>query len=294
MGSRKLNSWVPLDHEVKIAHCARPPRSLTDEHWLVALDVDGTILHEDETLTDETVFAIRDVRDAGHELMIATGRSWEATRPVLHAIDVCPEYVVCANGAVTMRRDDSAPEGYVREVVETFDPRPVLDRIRAALPGGKFMVEDADGHRYYTEGMYEWNLRRATRVEFEELAQVPVTRVVCVSPDHSMEEFLEIVADVGLHQVSYAIGYTAWLDIAPDGVNKGTALERIRGWLDIPLNRVFAAGDGRNDLEMLHWAAAGGRAVAMGQAPAEVREMANEITLDVDHDGLALALADLR
>ena len=33
---------------------------------------------------------------------------------------------------------------------------------------------------------------------------------------------------MGLHRVSYAVGWTAWLDIAPDGVNKATALERVR------------------------------------------------------------------
>ena len=76
---------------------------------------------------------------------------------------------------------------------------------------------------------------------------------------------------MGLHQVSYAIGWTAWLDIAPDGVNKATALERVRGWLDVPLDRVIAVGDGRNDIDMFAWAGAAGRSVAMGQAPDEVR-----------------------
>ena len=63
---------------------------------------------------------------------------------------------------------------------------------------------------------------------------------------------------MGLHHVSYAIGWTAWLDIAPDGVNKATALERVRGWLDLPADRVIAVGDGRNDLEMFAWAGAAG------------------------------------
>ena len=75
---------------------------------------------------------------------------------------------------------------------------------------------------------------------------------------------------MGLHQVSYTVGWTAWLDIAPEGVNKSTALERVRGLLGFYLDRVMAVGDGRNDIEMLQWAAQQGRAVAMGQAPEEV------------------------
>ena len=261
--------------------------------WLVALDIDGTVLHEDETLSPHVVAAIARAVAAGHEVMLATGRSWSATLPVLQLLDLTPEYVVCANGAVILKRDASETEGYRRAHVETFDPRPVLNRIRAALPEGKFMVEDAAGRRFYTEGMYDWNLNGADQVEFEELGFVESTRVVCVSPQHSVEEFLDIVAAMGLHQVSYAIGYTAWLDIAPEGVNKATALERVREWLGIPLHRVFAAGDGRNDIEMLEWAAQSGRAIAMGQAPDIVRELATEIVADVVDDGLVSALDSL-
>ena len=98
---------------------------------------------------------------------------------------------------------------------------------------------------------------------------------------------------MGLHQVSYTIGWTAWLDIAPDGVNKATALERVRGWLDMPLDRVIAVGDGRNDIDMFSWAGAAGRSVAMGQAPDEVRAAAAETAADVDDAGLAAVLDSL-
>lgn len=267
--------------------------SAPHETWLVALDVDGTILHEDETLSPNVVAAIQSARDAGHLVTLATGRAWEHSRPILTALDIQPEYVVCANGAVILRRDPSDPEGYRRELVETFDPMPVLRRIKDALPDGRFMVEDEVGRRFYTEGMHEWNLDGATMVEFEGLGEVVATRVVCVSPDHSVDEFLRVVESAGLHQVSYSIGWTAWLDIAPEGVNKGTALEHVREWLGVPQQRVFVAGDGRNDIEMFEWAAQHGRSVAMGQAPAEVTEVATEITGTVTDDGLATALRTL-
>lgn len=263
------------------------------DRWLVALDVDGTILHEDETLSPVVVQAVAQARDLGHQITLATGRSWRGTLEVLHALDLQPEYVVCANGAITMRRDESAADGYRAEVVETFDPSEVLARIQEHLPDGRFMVEDAAGRRRYTEGMTEWNLTSATKVEFEQLAVSDAIRVVCVSPGHTEQEFLDLVATIGLHQVSYAIGWTAWLDIAPEGVNKGTAIERVREWMGVPLARVFAAGDGRNDIEMFDWAAQAGRAVALGQAPPEVKAAATEVTETVQNDGLAHALATL-
>lgn len=261
------------------------------ERWLVALDVDGTILHEDETLSPTVVAAVQAARDAGHVVTLSTGRAWAHTQTILEALELTPEYVVCANGAVVMRRHGD--EGYQRELVETFDPMPVLLRIRDALPEGRFMVEDEVGRRFYTEGMFEWNLDGATMVDFDGLGNTLATRVVCVSPDHSTEEFLSIIEAAGLHQVSYSIGWTAWLDIAPEGVNKGTATERVREWLGIPRSQVFVAGDGRNDIEMFEWAAETGRAIAMGQAPEEVKAVATEIVPSVQDDGLAFALRTL-
>lgn len=270
-----------------------PSRVEPVETWLVALDVDGTVIHEDETLTAVVTDAIARVRDAGHIVTLATGRSWETTRPILDALGLEPEYVVSANGAITMKRDPDVDGGYRREFVETFDPGPVLARIRDGLPDGRFMVEDATGRRFYTEGMQDWNLQNATRVDFDDLANTPVTRVVVVSPGHEPDEFVALIESLGLHQVSYAIGWTAWLDIAPDGVNKGTALARVCDILGIPRERVLAVGDGRNDIEMFEWVREGGRAVAMGQAPVEVKAAANEITDPVLEDGLVPALEQL-
>ena len=270
-----------------------PQPAPAGQPWLVALDVDGTILHEDESIDERVADAISSARERGHEVTLATGRSWSTTAPVLQRLGLMPEYVVCANGAITMRRDDAASDGYVREHVETFDPTRVLERIRAFLPSGRFMVELPDGYRLYTEGMTDWNLENAREVSFEGLLDHRATRVVVVSPDHELEDFLRIVEEMGLHQVSYAIGWTAWLDIAPDGVSKATALERVRGWLDVPAERVLAVGDGRNDLEMFAWAGAAGRSVAMGQAPAEVIAAASERADDVAHAGLAAVLDSL-
>ena len=69
---------------------------------------------------------------------------------------------------------------------------------------------------------------------------------------------------IGLHEVAYAVGWTAWLDLNPEGVSKGSALELLRRRLHVEPADTVAVGDQRNDIEMLQWAA---RGVAMGNAP---------------------------
>ena len=263
----------------------------TEAPWLVGLDVDGTILLQDETMSPGVPEAVARLRDAGHEVTIATGRSWMATQRYVEELGLSPRFVVCSNGAVTMRRDG---DDWERWNVEVFDPSPVLALLRDRLPEARYMVELASGKRLYTAHLDDWTLDGGRQVSFEELAAAPVSRIVVVSPGHDEEDFHRLVADAGLNEVSYAIGWTAWLDIAPQGVDKGTALERARTELGIDGPRVLVAGDGRNDIGMFGWARAlGGRAVAMGQAPAEVKDAAGEVTGHVLDGGLARALDTL-
>jgi len=265
-----------------------------NDRYLIALDIDGTVLREDGSLGDATVTEIGRLRDLGHEIMLATGRSVAMTLPVLDRLGITPQYVVCSNGAITLRRDSSQPVGYAREFVETFDPSEVLQTIKGSLDDAHYAVEDENGlYRftgYFPDGALGSN---SIKVEFDELLARPATRVVVISPEHAIEDFLSIVERMGLHRVSYNVGWTAWLDIAPDGVNKSTALERVRGLLGVPRSRVIAMGDGRNDIDMLEWAAVEGAGVAMGQAPDEVVAVANARTASDIDDGVAAYLSTL-
>jgi Cof subfamily protein (haloacid dehalogenase superfamily) len=259
---------------------------------LIALDVDGTLLHEDGAMSERVRGAVRRVVTAGHEVMLATGRSVASTLPVLETLGILPEYTVCSNGAVILKRDDNAPYGYRREVVETFDPAPVLTTIRDTLPLAQYAVEDGQGYFRYTERFPAAAAGQASElVTFDRLLATPATRIVVISPNHDQDDFLGLVERMGLHRVSYAVGWTAWLDIAPDGVNKGTAMERVRQWLGVSRDRVVAVGDGRNDIELLQWAGERGAGVAMGQAVPEVIAAASQVAPPVHRDGLADVLA---
>jgi len=265
--------------------------TLQEEGWLAALDIDGTILHEDGFLSEKVREAVRRADARGHEVMLATGRSADATTPVLDQLGVTPRYLVCSNGAVTLERDPDSEGTYRRTRVETFDPSEVLTTIASALTDAHYAVEDAEGLFRYTASFPESAVGPGSEVvPFEELLQVRATRVVVISPNHATEEFLGVVERMGLQRVSYAIGWTAWLDIAPDGVNKATAMEWVRTRLDVPIERTVAIGDGRNDIDMLEWA---GRGVAMGQAPSDVIAAANVTTRAVRDDGLAVVLDSL-
>ena len=274
-----------------VADAAEPPR----ERLLIALDVDGTILLEDETYSPGVVDAIADAQRAGHEVMLATGRSWESTRHIIEHLALTPEYVVCSNGAVILKRTGAGESPvYERFHTEQFDATEVLTLLRDHLPSARYMVELPSGRRLFTHHMDDWSLARADRVAFEELSAQPVSRVVVVSEEDTDEDFVDLVSRIGLNEVSYAVGWSAWLDIAPQGVDKATGLELVRAWLSIEAKDVVVIGDGRNDIGMFRWARGhGGRAIAMAQGPDEVRSEASESTASVTEGGVTAVLKAL-
>ena len=258
--------------------------------WLVALDIDGTTVHDDGFLSPRVHQEVQRVKNLGHEVVIATGRSAANSYPVIRELDFPGTHAVASNGAVSYQYDAN---GFEVVEVESFDPAAILNRLIEVIPDAHFAVEDLDGtYRFHkpfpTYALGEENFE----TPLEELLHHPVSRVVVLSPSHDVDEFLGIMKEIGLHSVSYSIGYTAWLDIAPDGVDKGHGLEKLRKKLEIDPSRVLTIGDGRNDIEMFEWAKAnGGHSFAMGQAPDEVKRAATAITASVEQDGVAEVLS---
>jgi len=258
---------------------------------LVALDLDGTTIDHVGALSSAVRDAVSDVVDAGHHLVISTGRSIVATLPIVEMLGLERGYAVCSNGAVTLVLDPERPSGYRIVDTVTFDPRPVLTMLRDVIPDALVAVEDL-GVGFKVSGPFPDGELGGEQVvvDWEELVAHPATRVTLRRPEASSEEFMEQVEHAGLHGVSYAVGWTAWLDINPEGVSKGSALELVRRTLRVEPGDTVAIGDQRNDIEMLHWAA---RGVAMGQAPDEVKDAADEVTGSVEEDGLGPVLRSL-
>jgi Cof subfamily protein (haloacid dehalogenase superfamily) len=264
-----------------------------NERWLIGLDIDGTLVHDDGFLSEDVVREVQRVKNLGHEVIIATGRAAANAVPVVRDLGIEHGFVVSSNGAVTVELDKDHPRGFKMAEVVTFDPAEVLEQLIQYLPDAHFAVEDVDGsYRFHkpfpTYALGDQNFE----TPLDELMHHPVSRVVVLSPQHEVDEFLGLIAKIGLASVSYAIGYTAWLDISPKGVSKASALEVQRQRLGISSSQVLVMGDGRNDIDMFQWAKSGGGiAFAMGQAPEEVQLAATEITSSVTDDGVARVLA---
>lgn len=238
---------------------------------LVALDVDGTIVDHDGQMPDSVRDAVRRVVKTGVPVVLATGRSWHGTREVADYLELPSGPSVLSNGAVIV---NYPPQEIVKTV--TFDPAEVIAKVAEFSPSTLIAVEEI-GRGYRVTGHFpDGDLTGEMIIESpEQLSARPVTRVILRDPERSDEEILELAEHLGLHGITYYVGWSAWIDIAPVGVSKATALAEVAADLGVPAERVLALGDGRNDVEMLSWA---GRGVAIGDAPEEVQRAANQVT----------------
>lgn len=252
---------------------------------LVGLDIDGTILGMDDSLSRRVRQSIARVVDSGARLVLATGRSLIAVLPVIERLGLREGFAVCSNGAVTVQFDE---RGHEMIDVVTFDPGPALRLLRAHAPDVIMAVEDLGRGFKVTRPFPEGELTGVQEVvPFEDLVAAPATRVTLRAPEWSSQEFHDLVVKSGLHGVSYAVGWSAWLDLTPDGVSKASGLDAVRQRYGVSQEHTLVVGDGQNDIEMFGWAGVG---VAMDGADDATRAAADAVTGPVELDGLVTVL----
>ncbi len=250
---------------------------------IVALDVDGTMVDWENRMTDTVREAVHAIKDSGVHVVISTGRAIPGVLDAARNLRRDDGIAVASNGAVV---HTYSPVEVVHTV--TFDASEAVRRVLEHIPDALVAVEEVGTGYRISAPFPEWEIDGTVTIQtVDELVAEPVTRVIIRAPEHDVEEFGRLVHGLGLNEVNYNIGYTAWLDIAPDGVSKASGLEVVCERLGVDRADVLAVGDGMNDYEMLRWA---GRGVAMGQGSDELKAVADDVTGTVLEDGLATEL----
>jgi len=260
---------------------------------LLALDLDGTILGPDLVVTERVRAALAEVRDAGVEVVVATGRMYRSALRYAELLDLIGP-LICYQGAYVRGRPQ--PDGSPGAVL--FH-RPMSGRVaREAISWSRahgfdphLNMDDRLVMEMGDEGAIDYERLSGIGAEFVpdllRAARRAVTKVLAVGPGGLPQQHLaEARADFeGRAQVT--VSHPEYLEWTAPNVHKARALRWLSRQRHVPMAQVMAVGDQFNDLEML---AAVGHGVAMGGAPAEVRAAARYVTASYDSDGAALAM----
>jgi hydroxymethylpyrimidine pyrophosphatase-like HAD family hydrolase len=258
---------------------------------LLAADVDGTLLRTDGVLSHRTREAVRAADRAGWHVALVTGRPLPYVLPVVRELGV-GEYVVAANGA-TVAEISSRAVLYQANL----PGRLVLDalvRARLAVPGIRLAATTARG--FLAEPGFDElaPLSRADAVVVDDASPRPddaVNSAVLFMVGADTADVLVRVAAVVPPGIDVSpSGLPGSVELTAPGVHKGSGLAHLCRRLGVAPTDVIAFGDGLNDNEMLRWA---GRGVAMGNADAGTKAVADEVTASNDDEGVALVLERL-
>jgi Cof subfamily protein (haloacid dehalogenase superfamily) len=256
---------------------------VTFQPKLVALDVDGTLVDETNSFTPAVRDSVRAMAEAGTHVVISTGRAVPGAMEVCERLDLPDGLAVCSNGAVLV---GYRPVEIVHAV--TFDASEAVRRVLTEVPDAFVAVEEIGVGYRVNQPFPTGEIAGTISIEHvDSLISEPVTRVIIRATEADPHEFLALVEGLGLANINYYIGYTAWLDLAPLGVSKASGLELVCERLGVAQADVLAIGDGFNDVEMLQWA---GRGVAMGQSPDRLKDAADAVTGTWADDGVATEL----
>lgn len=257
---------------------------------LAALDIDGTLTDSGSVdVPAPTADAVAEVLQAGHHVVLCSGRSLAGILPIARSLGLTDGWAVASNGAVIARLT-STSTGYTLDHadVQVVDARQVvtaaLNMRLAALQIG--VEEIAIG--YYVDQVFPEGVLRGkqTVLPVHELAAVTTPRIVLRAPD--VHALIDPLRAAGLTATPGAAADL--IDVTPGGVSKASALETVRRRLRIERTNTVAVGDGINDLPALAWAA---RGVAMGHAPDEVLAAADDVTGTLKEYGAATVLREL-
>jgi Cof subfamily protein (haloacid dehalogenase superfamily) len=261
---------------------------------LVATDVDGTLLDDDETVSPRTRAAVHAVVDSGARFVLATGRPPRWVTPVVDQLGFAP-MAVCANGAVIY---DPAVDRIVSARTLSTDALGELAEIAGrVIPGAGLAVErvgasahDAATPQFVSSPGYEhaWLNPDNTEVSVEDLLSAPAVKLLIRKAGaRSADMAAAVAAHVGLSgDITYSTN-NGLIEIVPLGVSKATGIEELIRPLDIDVAQVVTFGDMPNDVPMLAWAGLG---VAMGNAHPEAVAAADEVTATNAEDGVARVL----
>jgi Cof subfamily protein (haloacid dehalogenase superfamily) len=244
---------------------------------VIAIDLDGTLLGRDKSVSVHTREVLREVRRAGHTLVFATARNGHATWVALPE-EFHDEWIAAFNGACVLRK-----RRVVRQwLIPAAEVAQVAAILRGLGTGSAWGFVDGDG--LVIDGSFEhhfgaeyYTAMDSGRGVFPDSPKI----LVDVPPGFPFAAFGHLLP-ASCHLVLTDGGTLCQL--MPAGVDKATGVAHVLDAVGGTWDQVIAFGDDRNDLPLLKRA---GRAIAMGNALPAVQAAAHEIADSNEDDGVA-------
>ena len=258
---------------------------------LLALDMDGTILTSQKTVSPATVKAINNLIKRGTAVTLCTGRGVAELKDYTDDFSAIPYGILNSGGCVY----DFTKRQSIHRIL--LDDSSLIECIRAAQKvkamhylltedASVAQAEDMRDVSRFQMGMYQSLYDRVATIvpDMETYVREHPGKSLKLCIFHrdsgTREQTRREIEHLGME---LADAETTSLEISPRGVTKALGLQILCRYLGIPIEESVAVGDADNDIDVLK---AAGLSVAMGNANKTVKDLCDVIVADNDRDGV--------
>ena len=268
---------------------------MTLKYKLLALDMDGTLLNSQKKISPRTLNAVTELAKRGVYVVTSTGRNLAEIGDFREELKAMHFGILLSGGMVFDFGNDEPikvhglDEKIILQLIDFgLDERAMihLHTVRHSIA----REDDINHMDAFGLGIYQDMFNRiCVRCDdFKEFVREHPGEVIKVNLYHRSEESrdrnLARIQPLNL-SISFAEAFN--LEMSPANITKGSGLVELCEHLKIDISETVAIGDAHNDTEILQTAGLG---VAMGNASDEIKRLADFVTLDNDHDGVAAAI----
>ena len=263
---------------------------------LLVLDIDGTIAGESNEIRQPVLRAIQAAKEQGVQVAIATGRMYRSALRFHREVGSTLPLVAYQGAWI---QDPDTQQLHRHWPVSKQTSIQLLDYFEQPQLRSLLSV-----HFYINDQLYVRELTPETQIYSERsgIEPLPVgdlrqvlthepTKVLALSDDTAVID--QLIGSLRQQYTPAELYLTksvaTFFEATNPSVNKGTGVRYLAELLGLQAANVMTIGDNFNDIEMLEYAGIG---VAMGDAPSDVKAVAQWVAPSVEQDGAAAAIEE--
>lgn len=263
---------------------------------MIFIDIDGTLLTSSHTITPATKQIIEHIhQNLNIPIVLTTARPPKGTFFIYNDLGLDTP-LICFNGGLILKRNHQSEWEYL---VNHFVPAHEIEIILHEA-----IKYEINPNLYREQEWYVQSVDDLVRRESKNTKSIPVqmdlveinklwkenhkgaNKILLMGTPENINS-LEGKMNFLLPHLNISKSKPVYLEITHPTASKAQAIKWVAEQWNVPQKDVIAIGDNYNDAEMLQWA---GMGIAMGNAPTEVKQVADYVTQTNNEEGLRLAL----
>lgn len=256
-------------------------------------DLDGTLLNDDKQVSDGNRAAIQRLLDAGHYLVVSTGRPTKSAFKVVQRLGLTMPgcYMIAYNGGAIFdcaKQEVWMEKTFPIELVKYLFEEAKKYDVHIQTYGEDDTVlttKNSQELKSYLEGSGNTLDYKICDDICTALTNEPNKVLVISFSEEKLLQFQKEHQDWLEGKCESTFSSRQLLEYLPKDVSKGNGIRTLCEMLGVDIKNAYAAGDERNDISMIEMAGVG---VAMKNSVDEAKAVADYITKnDNNNDGIA-------